>query len=81
MELYTYAKYPAGTMVQRAEMLFGVEKGRRNLKVLHHFSHGNNVERLARNIECMADLEAAVDDLVKLIAERDQAHLEAVQST
>lgn len=81
VELYTYAKYPAGTVDQRAEKLFGVEKGRRILKVLHHFSHGNNVERLARNNDCMADIEAAVDDLMKLIAERDQPHLEALQST
>lgn len=80
VELYTYAKYPAGTVDQRAEMLFGVEKGRRILKVLHHFSHGNNIERIFRNSD-MSDVEGAVRDLIELIAEKDPNHLEALQST
>ncbi|MBA2964677.1 MULTISPECIES: AAA family ATPase [Ramlibacter] len=81
VELYTYAKYPAGTVDQRAEKLFGAEKGRRILKVLHHFSHGNNVERLVRNNDCMVDIAAVVADLMKLISEQDERHLEALLST
>ncbi|MHA6895567.1 AAA family ATPase [Ralstonia pseudosolanacearum] len=80
VELYTYAKYPAGTVDQRAEKLFGVEKGRRILKVLHHFSHGNNVERIARNNDLISDIEAVVSDLMKLLEEQDEQHLEALMS-
>ncbi|WP_432730972.1 AAA family ATPase [Variovorax sp. W6] len=83
VELYTYAKYPDsvnGTVDQRAERLFGLEKSKRILKVLHYFSHANNIERIASNTDLICDIEAAVDDLISLIEVQDPLHFEALRS-
>lgn len=47
VELYTYSRLPGVSKVtvdQRAEALFGKEKAKRILKVLHYFSHANSIE-------------------------------------
>lgn len=83
VELYTYSKYPDGingSVDQRTEKLFGVEKAKRILKVLHYFSHANNIERIASNTDLICDIAAAVEDLMSLLQERDQLHLEALRS-
>lgn len=83
VELYTYAKYPDNidvTVDQRAEKLFGVEKAKRILKVLHYFSHANNIERIATNTNLVCDIEAAVEDLMLLLEDKDKLHLEALKA-
>jgi len=83
VELYTYSKYPdgiKGSVDARAERLFGPEKSKRILKVLHHFSHGNNIERIATNTDLMCDIEGAVGDLVSTIQANDPLHLEALRA-
>lgn len=83
VELYTYAKYPDsvnGTVDQRAERLFGLEKSKRILKVLHYFSHANNIERIASNTDLICDIEAAVDDLISLVETQDPLHYEALRA-
>lgn len=80
VELYTYAKYPDGSVDTRADRLFGPEKSKRILKVLHYFSHGNNIERIATNSDLMCDIEGAVQDLISLIAADDPIHLEALRA-
>jgi hypothetical protein len=50
------------------------------LKVLHYFSHSNNIERIASNTDLICDIAAAVEDLMSLLQERDQLHLEALRS-
>jgi wobble nucleotide-excising tRNase len=81
VELYTYAKYPDGSVDTRADRLFGTEKSKRILKVLHYFSHGNNIERIATNNDLMCDIEGAVQDLISLIATNDPMHLEALRAS
>ncbi|MEO8154469.1 MAG: AAA family ATPase [Rhizobacter sp.] len=81
VELYTYAKYPDGSVDTRADRLFGPEKSKRILKVLHYFSHGNNIERIAANNDLMCDIEGAVQDLISLIATSDPMHLEALRAS
>lgn len=84
VELYTYSKYPGGkdnTVDQRADRIFGLEKSKRILKVLHYFSHANNIERLAENNELIFDIEAAVKDLFETLTENDPLHLEALQAS
>jgi wobble nucleotide-excising tRNase len=81
VELYTYAKYPDGSVDTRADRLFGPEKSKRILKVLHYFSHGNNIERIATNNNLMCDIEGAVQDLISLIAANDPMHLEALRAS
>ena len=83
VELYTYSKYPDGTkgsVDARADRLFGPEKSKRILKVLHHFSHGNNIERIATNTDLMCDIEGAIGDLVSTIEANDPLHLEALRA-
>lgn len=83
VELYTYSKYPdgiKGSVDSRADRLFGPEKSKRILKVLHYFSHGNNIERIATNTDLMCDIEGAVEDLVSIIQAQDPLHLEALRA-
>lgn len=83
IELYTYAKYPdthAASVDSRAERIFGPEKAKRILKVLHYFSHANNIEQLSGNNDHICDIEAAVDDLMVALKETDPMHLEALEA-
>jgi wobble nucleotide-excising tRNase len=85
-ELYTYSRIPTdvdGSVDRRAEQLFGPEASKRILKVLHYFSHANNIERFVGNNELIFDLEHAVNDLLTEIEQKDRFHwnalMEAVQ--
>ncbi|MEH6672724.1 AAA family ATPase [Halopseudomonas sp.] len=82
VELYTYSRLPgpkdAENVDERAEVLFGVERAKRILKIFHYFSHGNTLDRLAGNNELIFDLEHAVRDLIGAISERDKPHMDAL---
>jgi wobble nucleotide-excising tRNase len=83
IELYTYAKYPdthSAAVDSRAERIFGPEKAKRILKVLHYFSHANNIEQLSGNNDHICDIEAAVGDLMVTLKETDPMHLEALEA-
>lgn len=83
LELYTYARYPdsrGGTVDQRADRIFGEVRSKRILKVLHHFSHANNIERLAENNELMCDIEEAVKELMEALQEDDPMHMEGLRA-
>ena len=83
VELYTFSKYPGArglTVDQRADRIFGPEKSKRILKVLHYFSHANNIERLAENNELIFDIEAAVNELINTIRTTDPLHMEALEA-
>ncbi len=83
VELYTFAKYPGDrdTPVDaRADRIFGPEKTKRILKVLHYFSHANNIERIAANNDLICDIEGAVNDLMELLEEKDPLHMEALKA-
>lgn len=80
LELYTYSKIPSmsnTTVDQRAAKLFGSEQSKRLLKVLHYFSHSNNLNRLARNSDLMCDIENVVNDIVDYV-KGDVLHYEAL---
>lgn len=82
IELYTYSRLPGSKdseqVDERAEILFGVERAKRILKIFHYFSHGNTLDRLAGNNELIFDLEHAVKDLINAIAETDKPHMDAL---
>lgn len=83
VELYTFSKYPGVrglTVDQRADRIFGPEKSKRILKVLHYFSHANNIERLAENNELIFDIEAAINELIETIRASDPLHMEALEA-
>lgn len=81
IELYTYSRLPGvmkETVDQRAEELFGAEKSKRILKVLHYFSHANTLDRLVGNNELIFDIEHAVKDLIEAITQTDKKHMDAL---
>lgn len=82
IELYTYSRLPgprdSETVDERAELLFGIERAKRILKIFHYFSHGNTLDRLAGNNELIFDLEHAVKDLIEAITERDKPHMDSL---
>lgn len=83
VELYTYSRIPSftrDTVDQRAEQLFGAQESKRLLKVLHYFSHLNNIERLANNSDLICDISNAVEDIIKHL-KKDKAHYEALLSS
>ena len=83
VELYTYSRIPSftrDTVDQRAEQLFGAQESKRILKVLHYFSHLNNIERLANNSDLICDIGNAVEDIIKQL-KTDKAHYEALLSS
>jgi len=81
VELYTYSKIPSqGSVDARAEATFGSEKSVRILKVLHYFSHSNNLHRIAQNNDLISDIENVVNDLVAHI-ETDTLHYEALMES
>lgn len=82
IELYTYSRLPgpkdSEQVDERAEILFGVERAKRILKIFHYFSHGNTLDRLAGNNELIFDLEHAVKDLIDAISETDKPHMDSL---
>jgi wobble nucleotide-excising tRNase len=81
IELYTYSRLPgpkSGQVDERAEILFGIERAKRILKIFHYFSHGNTLDRLMGNSELIFDLESAVKDLIDAITESDKRHMDAL---
>lgn len=80
LELYTYARIPSNvntSVDDRADILFGTEKSKRILKVLHHFSHLNNIERISKNTDLLCDVENAVSELFHHLKE-DPLHFNAL---
>lgn len=80
LELYTYAKLPLGRKVSvenRAVRLWGAEKTHRILKVLHHFSHLESIERLMANTNLVSDIDGAVSTLMACLKE-DKHHYDAL---
>lgn len=76
VELYTYAKIPGNyksTVDERTDKIFGIEKSKRIMKVLHYFSHSNNINRIMVNSDLLCDIENAVSDLITEL-ETDTLH-------
>lgn len=83
VELYTYSKIPSDkhqSVDVRAEMLFGTERAKRLLKVLHYFSHSNNIQGLAQNRDLVCDIEQVVSELVEHVR-LDELHYNALMES
>jgi wobble nucleotide-excising tRNase len=82
LELYTLSKYPSFEEVdRRADRVFGNTVSKRILKVLHYFSHLNNIERIARQSDFISDIEAATMELLNHIKSNDLLHYEALEAS
>lgn len=80
LEIYTYAKIPTfskATVDQRADRIFGSEESKRILKVLHYFSHLNNIDRLVNHSDLISDIENVVNDVIEHL-KKDKMHYEAL---
>ncbi len=82
LEMYTLTKLPTNDEVDtRAEKIFGKKDAKRILKLLHHFSHFNNIDRISKHSEFVADIGHACDDLIYLIKTKDKMHFDALEAS
>jgi wobble nucleotide-excising tRNase len=81
LELYTMARLPTKDNVDtRAEKLFGAEKAKRILKVLHYFSHSQSLDKISKYTDLICDIENAVSELIAAIENDDPRHFSALES-
>ncbi len=82
LEMYTLTKYPVKEEVDtRAEIVFGKRESKRILKLLHHFSHFNSIDRINKHSEFVADIEYACEDVINLIRSKDKLHYDALEAS
>lgn len=80
LEIYTLAKYPSADEVDdRATEIFGAVASKRICKPFHYFSHFNNIDRIGKQSEFLADVTKACRELVKQI-KKDTTHYKALQT-
>lgn len=81
LEMYTLTKYPTQDEVdKRADKIFGKRMSKRICKPFHHFSHFNNIDRIGKQSELLADVNSACDELVNFIENKDKMHFSALKS-
>ena len=81
LEMYTLTKYPTQDDVdKRADKIFGKRKSKRICKPFHHFSHFNNIDRIGKQSELLADINSACNTLIDYIENNDKMHFSALKS-
>jgi len=79
VEMYTLTKYPSDDPFdERAIEVFGKIESKRILKPLHYFSHFDNIDRIGKQSDLIADLPFACSTLIKVIKENDNIHYKAL---
>lgn len=79
-EMYTLTKYPSGEPLEsRADKIFNKVKSKRILKAFHYFSHLDNIDRIGKQSEFLADIPNACSTLVEFMKLEDKNHYEALQ--
>lgn len=79
VEMYTLTKYPSDEPFdERAVEVFGKMNSKRILKPLHYFSHFDNIDRIGKQSDLIADLPVACSTLIKAIKEKDNMHYSAL---
>ena len=80
LEIYTLAKYPSKEEVDdRATEIFGAVASKRICKPFHYFSHFNNIDRIGKQSEFLADVSQACKELIKQL-KKDKRHYKALIS-
>jgi wobble nucleotide-excising tRNase len=80
LEMYTMTKYPINDSVDaRADKIFGLEISKRICKPFHYFSHLNNIDRIGKHSEFIADIPNACKELINQIKKKDKSHFEALE--
>ena len=78
VELYTYSRLPGNRdskVDERANILWGPEKSKRIIKVFHHFSHSNNIEKMSKFSDLLCDVEHSINDLITEL-KNDKLHFD-----
>lgn len=79
VEMYTLTKYPSDDPFdERTVEVFGKINSKRILKPLHYFSHFDNIDRIGKQSDLIADLPFACSTLIKVIKEKDDKHYKAL---
>lgn len=80
LEMYTLTKYPSDQNVdRRADKIFTPEISKRICKPFHYFSHLDNIDRIGKQSEYVADIPVACSELIKHIKKKDKLHFEALE--
>jgi wobble nucleotide-excising tRNase len=80
LEMYTLTKYPSDQNVdKRADKIFTTEISKRICKPFHYFSHLDNLDRIGKQSEYVADIPVACRELIKHIKKKDKLHFEALE--
>lgn len=80
LEMYTLTKYPSDQNVdRRADKIFSPEISKRICKPFHYFSHLDNIDRIGKQSEYVADIPVACRELIKHIKKKDKLHFEALE--
>lgn len=78
LELYTLSKYPSDNhtpLDKRIELIFNFsDKTYHNTKLLHWFSHQNQVEKLHQHDGKILQIDSAIEELFDYIRNEDQLH-------
>ena len=81
LEMYTLTKYPSTDNVdRRADKIFSPEISKRICKPFHYFSHLDNIDRIGKQSEFLADIPVACKELISQIKKKDKLHFEALIS-
>ncbi|MCT3806474.1 AAA family ATPase [Elizabethkingia anophelis] len=81
LEMYTLTKFPSSENVdRRADKIFTPEVSKRICKPFHFFSHLDNIDRIGKQSEYMADIPIACKELVNHIKKKDKLHYEALNN-
>jgi hypothetical protein len=79
LEMYTLTRYPSDQNVDtRAARIFTPEFSKRICKPFHYFSHLDNIDRIGKQSEYVADIPVACKELIKQI-KKDELHFEALE--
>lgn len=81
IEMYTLTQYPSSDELDgRADVVFGKTLSKRICKPFHYFSHFNNIDRIGKQSELVADISSACKALIKFLEDKeDKKHYEALK--
>lgn len=80
LEMYTLTQYPIkGELDERADEIFGKRLSKRICKPFHFFSHFNNIDRITKQSEFIADIGNACEELINFFEAKNDKHYQALK--
>ena len=80
LEMYTLTQYPIkGELDERADEIFGKRLSKRICKPFHFFSHFNNIDRITKQSEFIADIGNACEELINFFEEKNDKPYQALK--